>query len=376
MSGAEIHALIMPKWGLSMTEGTVVDWLVGEGAEVTPRDEVVEIETTKITNVIEAPAAGVLRRRVAGAGETLPVGALLAVVADASVPDDAIDAFIADHDAAEALAADEAEATPAEPTMVEVGGRRLRYLAAGQGDSLPLLLLHGFGGDLNGWMFNQPALAAGRPTYALDLPGHGGSLKEVGEGSLAAFAEAVVGFADALNLARTHLVGHSLGGAVALEAALSAPGRVASLTLIASAGLGSEIDGDYIEGFVAATRRKTIKPFLERLFADASLVTRDLVDDVLKYKRLDGVDAALRTVADAVFPGGRQATVLRDRLSGLAMPVQVIWGAEDRIVPAAHAAGLDANAAVHVVAGAGHMVHMEAAGEVNRLIEAFVRGVG
>ena len=54
-------------------------------------------------------------------------------------------------------------------------GRRIRYLALGEGEGVPIVLIHGFGGDLNNWQFNQEALAAGRPTYAIDLPGHGGS---------------------------------------------------------------------------------------------------------------------------------------------------------------------------------------------------------
>src|SRR5437773_4528967 len=86
-----IVKLGVPKWGLSMTEGKLVEWLVEEGAELEPGAEVAEVETEKINGVVEAPAAGVLRRRVAAVGETLPVGALLGVIADASVPDADID---------------------------------------------------------------------------------------------------------------------------------------------------------------------------------------------------------------------------------------------------------------------------------------------
>jgi pyruvate/2-oxoglutarate dehydrogenase complex dihydrolipoamide acyltransferase (E2) component len=68
----------MPKWGLTMTEGKVVGWLKDEGETFKAGDELLEIETTKITNVFEAPEAGVLRRIVAPAGATLPIGGLLA----------------------------------------------------------------------------------------------------------------------------------------------------------------------------------------------------------------------------------------------------------------------------------------------------------
>ena len=100
-----------------------------------------------------------------------------------------------------------------------------------------------------------------------------------------------------------------MGGAVALSLALDAPDRVASATLIAPAGLGAEINSGYIDGFIGAQKRKDLKPHLEALFADPELVTRDLVEDVLKFKRLDGVEAALKTIAGAFFPGGRQARV-------------------------------------------------------------------
>jgi pyruvate dehydrogenase E2 component (dihydrolipoamide acetyltransferase) len=140
------------------------------------------------------------------------------------------------------------------------------------------------------------------------------------------------------------------------------------VTGISSAGLGPEINMGYIEGFIASNSRKDIKPHLETLFADPSLVTRDLVNDILKFKRLDGVEASLRSIAGAVFPGGKQGAVLRDRLGGLKPPAQVIFGSKDRVIPPDHAKGLPASIQVHTLPDAGHMGHMEAAGEVNRLI--------
>jgi pyruvate dehydrogenase E2 component (dihydrolipoamide acetyltransferase) len=72
---------------------------------------------------------------------------------------------------------------------------------------------------------------------------------------------------------------------------------------------------------------------------------------------------------DALYPGGRQADALRDSLGKVKAPVQVIVGAKDRVIPAAHARGLPGNVKVHVIENAGHMPHMEASSEVNRLID-------
>jgi len=94
-----------------------------------------------------------------------------------------------------------------------------------------------------------------------------------------------------------------------------------------------------------------------------------MVEDLLKYKRLDGVQQALRGLAAALFKDGRQARSLVDDLARLTLPVQVVWGAKDAIIPAAHAKALP-NARVEVIDAAGHMAQMEAAGRVNDLIKA------
>jgi pyruvate dehydrogenase E2 component (dihydrolipoamide acetyltransferase) len=357
-----IEKLGMPKWGLSMTEGRVIEWLVDEGAEIAVGDEVAEVETEKINGVVEAPVAGVLRRRVAGSGDVIAVGGLRGVIADASVPDSEIDAFVAEFEAT--FVPGEADEGGA-PEPQRAGD--LRYLLQGSGGE-PVVLLHGFGGDLNNWLFNAPALSGDRAVYALDLPGHGGSVKEARD-----LVGALREFLDSQGLAAAHLVGHSMGGLVAGELAAASPDRVLSLTLIAPAGLGAEIDREYIDGFVGATGRKDLKPVLARLFADPSLVNRSMVDDVLKYKRLDGVQGALEALRDQLFADGRQARTLD--LDAYHGPLLVIWGAEDAIIPSAHAEAAPSRADVHVLDGVGHSPHMEAAGEVNRLLERFLAGV-
>jgi pyruvate dehydrogenase E2 component (dihydrolipoamide acetyltransferase) len=370
---AGIQPIVMPKWGLAMQEGTLLKWLVEEGASIKPGIEVCEIETSKITNALEATVGGTLRRRVADEGALLPVGALLGVVAEGAVDEAALDSFIATFQEAFAAAAAEAGKEAAGPETIQIGGRTIRYQRAGDAGS-PIVFLHGFGGDYNGWLFNQTALADRHVTYALDLPGHGGSSKDAGDGSLDTLVEVVAGALEALEVGRAHIVGHSLGGAIAAGYAARHPGRVSALTLIASAGLGPEINQRFIDGFVAASGRKDLLPVLQLLFADPSLVTRDMVNDLLKFKRLDGVDAALRAVAGASFAGGRQKLQIRDRLTSLGMPTQVIFGADDAVIPAAHAEGLPHAVRVHVLPGTGHMPQMEKAGDVNAYIEALDTG--
>jgi len=369
----ELTKFTMPKWGLTMTQGMVTKWLVDEGAEVEAGEEIVEIETEKIASAAESPTSGVVRRHVAKEGDYVPVSGLLAVIAGPDVTDDAIDGFVESF-LGSFVPEEEEDEGPAFQT-VDVSGRPIRYLQRGEAQNReggePIVLIHGFGGDLNNWLFNHEALSQDRAVYALDLPGHGGSSKDVGDGTLASLAAAVAGFADGLGLSNMHLVGHSLGGAVAVELAASRPDLSGSVTLLATAGLSPEINTGYVDGFISSDRRRALKPFLEQLFADPSLVTRQLVDDVLKFKRLDGVDGALRSVAAGMIGDGKQAVSLRDRLAGLTTPVQLIWGTDDAIIPASHADGLPDGVAVHRIDGVGHMAMMEAASEVNRAIASF-----
>jgi pyruvate dehydrogenase E2 component (dihydrolipoamide acetyltransferase) len=99
-----------------------------------------------------------------------------------------------------------------------------------------------------------------------------------------------------------------------------------------------------------------------------------MIEDIVKYKRLEGVNDALQKIASLAFVDGAQQKIYRDRLGKLAPRAMVIWGAQDQIIPARHAQGLPGEIRVHVLEGKGHMVHMEAASDVNRLLNDFFGG--
>jgi pyruvate dehydrogenase E2 component (dihydrolipoamide acetyltransferase) len=131
---ARINAVTMPKWGIEMTEGTIANWRVGEGQPVERGAEILDVETDKIVNAVEAPAAGVLRRILARDGETHAVGALIGVVAEEHASDTDISRFIEsfvaavvsfDPDGSPAAAAPSTGVAPTEETRVSPIARRV-----------------------------------------------------------------------------------------------------------------------------------------------------------------------------------------------------------------------------------------------------------
>jgi pyruvate dehydrogenase E2 component (dihydrolipoamide acetyltransferase) len=371
----------MPKWGLSMRSGKITEWLVVPGDTVAPGGDLADIETEKITGTLEADSGGVVRRVIAKVGEDVPVGAAIALIAPAGVPDSVLDALALEARAViDAGVPADSEGGPAVET-VSVGGRKVAYAGAGDSGDV-VLMVHGYGGDRNSWLFLQSPLADRYRVYALDLPGHGTSAKDVGDGSVDLLADAVLGVLDAVGAAEpAHLVGHSLGGAVVLAAAARAPGRVASVTLFAPAGFGRPINADYIRGFAAASTRRELKPVVGQLFADEQLVTRQVVDDLLAYKRLDGVSEALGLLAQTLLDGDEQRidSFASLRAVGGAVPVTVVWGGADRVIPpsqASAAASAAPGAVVQVIDGAGHMPHMERPAEAQAAVEGTIARAG
>jgi pyruvate dehydrogenase E2 component (dihydrolipoamide acetyltransferase) len=306
---------------------------------------------------VEAIQEGLLRRIVAQPGEDVPVGGTLALLAPAEVPEADIDAAAAE--AREQIAADVVDDVGGPMVVtVSVGGRTISSTVVGDGDDV-VVLVHGYGGDKSSWQFVQEPIADGRRVYALDLPGHGSSDKDVGDGSVDTLAFAVLGFLDELDVERAHLVGHSLGGAVVVAVAAAAPDRVRSLSLLAPAGFGSPPDTEYLRGFSTAVSRRDLKPLLGHLFADDKYVTRQLVEDLLRYKRIDGVGEALETLLGTLLDGETQAIDSATTLASLDVSTVIVWGSDDRILPVPEAATVEKLATLTVVPGVGHMAHIE-----------------
>jgi len=302
------------------------------------------------------------------------VGALLAVLAADSDSDDDIDAFVAGFEVKDQ--ADDAGDGAALPLsgQLSLNDMEISYLEVGPGDRnpelAPVVLIHGFGGDGNNWLFNMAKLGESRRVIALDLPGHGRSSKNITDGSIRGLAAIVGDFIAALGLDRVALAGHSLGAAVALHYAINNPGRVDRLALICPALVGRAVNPDYVTGFIQARTRKQLKPVLQLLFSDEQLVTANLVNDMVKYKRLDGV----ATVLDMIAAADLFKTVIfdPDDIDRLPMPICLISGEDDKVICGTDPGIITGDkVTTHRLKQAGHMPHMERPEKVNEILTDF-----
>jgi len=360
-----IFPIVVPKWGLEMEEGRLNGWLVEEGGRVAKGDELAEIETSKVTNRLESPYSGILRKKLAAIDRSYPCGTLIGVLAEPEVTESEIDAFVSDYRTA-AVQRDES-ATEVRSEVLEIKGRTLRLLQLGEHPTR-LLLIHGFGSGIDTWSAIQDRLAQQYSTLALDLPGHGGSSKDLaGIDSFADLAALLQEVVQSRDYAPMHIVAHSMGVSVALALAARAPDLVKTLTLISPAGLGSTPNPAFMQCLIGANSRKELGVALKMLFADQGYVTREFVDAMLKYKRLDGVGTALQKYASLLQSDSSNHA---DRLRGLSMPIQLIWGAQDEVIRPVEAESLPANVGLALFDSIGHVPQVEASSRtLNRILE-------
>ncbi len=276
------------------------------------------------------------------------------------------------------------------PTFVAVDGGRARVRVDGDPDHPPVLLLHGVGRSLEDWAAQWERLASAYRVITLDVPGFGFSSRPGEPITLAALAQGVIDALDALGEHRPlHVIGNSLGGAVALQLLVLRPRRVASLVLVNSAGFGREVTpllrmlAVPVVGRIATRRTtRTSARILERaIFADRSLASRQRIEHAVAIGRQPDSGVVMREIARELATGRGVRQGWRTELLSAAMkhprPTLIIWGDRDRVLPAHHsdaAQRVMPNANMHVFTDIGHMPQIECPDEFAHVVLNFLAG--
>ncbi len=262
-----------------------------------------------------------------------------------------------------------------------VGGARLRYAVAGDGPGI--VLVHGLGGTVENWRGFAPALARNHHVLVPDLPGHGHSTALSEARHLDDFADCILALAEAEGIASAVWVGHSLGGTIALRAAVKRPDAVRGVVLAAAAGIGSSTR----LGRVTVTLMGLVQPGKaiapqRRAWANSRLGRRL----AFGWWAVGDADALEPDLAEALFVGpanhtntrqaGRAllATDTLDGLDRIACPVLALWGARDKWVKLDD--GIEyarrLGAPLRTIAGCGHLLISERPEVCLMAIEGFV----
>jgi len=234
-----------------------------------------------------------------------------------------------------------------------------------------VVLLHGFGGWHGVWAAVAPRL--GGRVLSYDLPGHGRSLDFPGAGPAKAAAAAILADLARRGIETMHLAGHSMGGAVAVLMALAKPERTRSLTLLSPGGFGEEINGPLIRRFAAARSRAELAACLTDMSGPRARIDPARLAGLEAVRALPGQTEKLAGIAAAITPGNRQGVIGSAALGALGMPVAVLWGTGDPVLPFAQTGNLPGHFVLHAVDGAGHMLIEEAPGLVTRAIRQAAR---
>lgn len=230
------------------------------------------------------------------------------------------------------------------------------------------MLLHGFGGSHRAWDAVIPPVERDRRVIAYDLPGHAGSLAYPKIGNAAVAAKAVLADLSAAGIGKAHFVGHSMGGAAAALCGLMAPEACASLTLLAPGGFGWEVNHRLLRRYAAAREPADIAVLLEQFFGWHNELPDGLVDKMAVERAVSGATETLEKIAETLFDEKGQKRLPIDEIAALPVPVKVIWGTQDRVLPTRQAHKLPGRIAVHIFEEVGHMLPMEIPGEVAHLI--------
>lgn len=276
---------------------------------------------------------------------------------------------------------------PAE-RRVDVNGLSVRCLLAGRTGS-PVVLIHGLGASAEIWSANIGPLAAKHRVCVPDLPGFGRTEMPPGmDFTPAAYSRFIVDFMTALGIGRAALVGHSLGGGVALRVILDDPGRVERLVLASSAGLGRDVSLPLRIASLPLFDRVFLKPplpvftrFLHRLVFDPAAISPDFArmyyEMFFQPGSIRAFTSILRNIA--TLRGARQDILERitEGLGSITAPALILWGRQDRILPVSHgidAAGKIPGARLHIFEHCGHMPNIEYPDDFNRRVLDFLSG--
>jgi pimeloyl-ACP methyl ester carboxylesterase len=274
---------------------------------------------------------------------------------------------------------------PALSRDIEVDGRRVHVVDTG-GDGPPLLWLHGLGGVWQNWLLNIPAFMGTHRCVALDLPGFGESEMPRGEISFPDFARTADAVCDQLGIECPVVIGNSMGGFVGSDLALSFPTRVDKLVLVSAAGLSTE----YVRREPVLATARAWAAVMTRLGAQADSMLRRprgrrlALQAVVRYPEKLSVPLATELAQGAGSPGFNAAFrallnySFRDRLEKIEVPVLIVWGRNDMLVPVEDAEEFEhligENAHAVIFEDTGHLAMLERPNRFNELLRGFLAG--
>jgi pimeloyl-ACP methyl ester carboxylesterase len=255
-----------------------------------------------------------------------------------------------------------------ETRMIKIEGREVLYYTAGQGETL--VVIHGGGGDARTWLSNMEVLAEKYTVFAPDLPGYGGSAPLKGDYYVPELTNFTKKFTELLGLEKFYLMGHSLGGGVALNFAINYPEMVKKLVLVSSLCLGREI---------ALWLRMLSLPglikALGKVFSAVMAGIRWVAEQFNPAHYIMALSPAAMTVGSSISTFRQQTFSLEKRLPELKMPTLVVWGSRDPVVPVmqAYRAALSIpDCQVKVFKKRGHNVHRDELKEFSTILRRFL----
>ena len=260
------------------------------------------------------------------------------------------------------------------PNEVCLHGHRITYRTAGSGPVL--LLIHGIAGSSATWDDVLPWLAERYTVVAPDLLGHGRSAKPRGDYSLGAYASGIRDLLGVLGHERASVVGHSLGGGVAMQLAYQFPERCERLVLVSSGGLGREVHSllraaalpgaEWVLPLLCATGVRDAVNGVARLLGRAGVRATSDIDEMWRgfcsLGDADSRQAFVHTLRTIVDPGGQRVSATDRLYLAARMPTLIIWGERDPMIPSAH--GRAAHEAIpgsrlEIFPDAGHFPHRD-----------------